>query len=67
MVAFKNTLVSQFSCADLVAFDNFLDSETASKLDSELLLVVLPNQLHLLSILMQNEQLFVEVCGRIHE
>ena len=67
MVVYKNTLVCQFSDADLLEFEGFLDHKDVGKLDPELLLAVLPNQLHLLSILMQNEQLFVEVCGRIHE
>ena len=51
----------------MLEFEDFLDHKDVGKLDPELLLTVLPNQLHLLSILMQDEQLFVEVCDHVRE
>jgi hypothetical protein len=66
-IAFKNTLVQQYSYVDLLEFSDFFEHRDLTKLDPELFLVVLPNQMHLLSILMQDEQFFVEVCDHIHE
>ena len=55
MVVYGNSLVSKFSAADLPELREFLIRKDVANLDPELLLVVLPNQLHLLSILMQEE------------
>ena len=67
MVLYKNTLIRQHSNADLLAFQDFFNHKKVSKLNLDIVLAVLPNQLHLLSILMQEEQIFVELCEHLYE
>ena len=67
MAMYGNTLINQFSYVDLLDFRDFLELKDVTKLDPELLLAVLPYQLHLLSVLMQDEQLFVKVCNHVHD
>ena len=55
MAVYENMLVSQYSYADLLAFKDFLKHKDFTKLDQDILLVVLPYHLHLLSLLMQDK------------
>ena len=67
MALYKNTLIRQHSYADLTALKDFFQHKDATLLNPEIVLAVLPNQLHLLMMLMQEEQLFVEVCEQLYE
>ena len=64
---YKNTLIRQHSHSDLTALRDFFQQKDATKINPEIVLAVLPNQLHLLSMLMKEEQRFVEVCEQLHE
>ena len=53
LALYKNTLIRQHSQADLTALDKFFNhKDDVTKMDPDICLVVLPYQLHLLSILM---------------
>ena len=67
MIACNGMIVRTYSYADLMEIRRLLTDRDVNNFDRDACLAMLPGQQHVLSLLMQNEPLFVELCENLFE
>ena len=67
MLACNGMIVRSYSYSDLKEISRFLRDNDVNNFDRDACLAMLPGQQHVLSLLMQNEPLFVELCENLFE
>ena len=65
MLTYEGRVIRQFSLAELLDIGAFLKSKDINAIYQELYLCMLPNKMHLLSMLMDDQDLIVSILERL--
>ena len=65
MITHEGKLIRQYRTVDLINMKQLLEKKDLKDFDRDICLAMLPKQVHLLSLLMQDEELFLELIDRL--